>query len=150
VNYFTSHSTGKAVDGDLATCWHSTRDIRSGDFYAIDLLQIKTNITFTLTVAHTSILQKKLAVSVSFDGLWWISYRSLKGIYTKTTNKTTEKQLFTILFSSDEFTLGFQSFRYIAFKAVDNFDHRFQVCELEIVSKKKMNDIFRGFQKLNT
>ncbi len=145
IEYIVSHNTWKAIDGDFATCWHATRAIRSNDFFAIDFLRIKTNVTFTLSVAHSYKLQTNLDVSISFDGLKWISYQSKKGIYTKT-NKTSHHQLYTTFFNSDQFARGFESFRYISFKAVDDSNNRFQVCEVQIIPQKKINDVLRDFQ----
>ncbi|UJR32727.1 hypothetical protein I4U23_020186 [Adineta vaga] len=127
VRYFTSHSPLKAVDRNLKTCWHSTRMLRSDDFYAIDFLHIQTNISFLLYVNHSLELQKNLVISISFDGLWWISYRSQNGIYTKTSKDTGQVQLHMILFSSDRFNPGFQSFRYIKFQTLNQSHDRFQV-----------------------
>jgi hypothetical protein len=148
VIYFTSHSTSHAVDGALSTCWRTNRPIHSDDFFAIDFLRAQTNITFILTVAHSSILQRSLDMRISFDGVWWISYRSLKGIFIKT-NGTSQEGLQSILFDSIQFTLGFQSFRYISFKTTNSSDQRFQVCEIKIVSKKNIANIMPDFRPLN-
>jgi hypothetical protein len=118
------------------------------DFFAIDFLRAQTNITFILTVAHSSILQRSLDMRISFDGVWWISYRSLKGIFIKT-NGTSQEGLQSILFDSIQFTLGFQSFRYISFKTINSSDQRFQVCEIKIVSKKNIANIMPDFRPLN-
>jgi hypothetical protein len=149
VTYFTSHSTWRAVDGALSTCWRTNRAIHSDDFFAIDFLRAQTNITFILTVAHSSVLQRNLDIRISFDGIWWISYRSLKGIFIKT-NNTSQEGLHSVLFDSSQFTLGFQSFRYISFKTTNNSDQRFQVCEIQIVSKNNMVKIMSNFRPLNT
>ncbi|CAF1105115.1 unnamed protein product [Adineta ricciae] len=127
VQYFTSHSTLMAVDRDPTTCWHSTRTIRSDDFYAIDFLYIQTNITFLLYVNHKTELQKNLDVSISTNGLWWLSYRSYNGIYTKMTNHRSGQQVYTILFSASQFNPGFQSFRYIKFQTSVESNDRFQL-----------------------
>ncbi len=148
-NYFSHHTTSKSVDGDLSTCWHAHREIHSNDFYAIDFLSIQNNITFTIAVAHSSRLQTNLDVRISFDGLRWLSYRSKNGIYSKR-NRTLEEYLHTFLFNSNEFNLGYRSFRYISFNAIEDWDHHFQVCEIEIISKKKMTSIMRDFVQLKT
>jgi hypothetical protein len=148
VVYFTSHSTLNAVDGALSTCWRTNRAIHSDDFFVIDFLRAQTNITFILTVAHSSILQRSLDMRISFDGVWWISYRSLKGIFIKT-DGTSQEGLQSILFDSIQFTLGFQSFRYISFKTINSSDQRFQVCEIKIVSKKNIANIMPDFRPLN-
>ncbi|CAF1123103.1 unnamed protein product [Adineta ricciae] len=132
VQYFTSHSTLMAIDGDPTTCWHSTRTIRSNDFYAIDFLYIQTNITFLLHVNHRTMLQKDLDVSISTNGLWWISYRSYNGIYTKMTNHRSGQQVYTILFSASQFNPGFRSFRYIKFQTSAESNDRFQT-SIEVV-----------------
>jgi hypothetical protein len=147
VTYFTSHSTSNAVDGVVSTCWRTNRPIHSGDFFAIDFLRAQTNITFILTVAHSSILQRNLDMRISFDGVWWISYRSLKGIFIKM-NGTSQEGLHSTLFDSIQFTPGFQSFRYISFKTINTSDQRFQVCEIKIVSKKNIANIMPDFQPL--
>jgi hypothetical protein len=85
---------------------------------------------------------------MSLDGIRWISYPSQKGIYTKM-NKHPPPYLFTVLFSSDQFAHGFESFRYITFNATENFNDRFQVCEFHIISKEEFNDAVNDFQPLN-
>jgi len=148
VKYFLAHSTWKTVDGDLSTCWYANRDIYPNDFFAIDFLYIKTNVIFKLAVAHSQRLQKNLDISISFDGLLWFSYRSQNGIYTKT-NRTLEQHLHTYLFDSGEFSSGFKSFRYISFKAIEQSDRRFQICEVQIVSTNNITNIKRDFHRLN-
>ncbi len=148
VTYFTSHTTWKAVDSDLSTCWQTNRAIRAGDFFAIDFLRAQTNITFILNVAHSSVLQENLDISISFDGIWWISYRSLRGIFIKR-KQTSQKELYIILFDSAQFAPGFESFRYISFKAIEYSDLRFQVCEVQIVSKETITNIQRDFHGLD-
>ena len=149
VKYFVHHTTSKSVDGDLSTCWYALREIHSNDFYAIDFLSIQHNVTFTVAVAHSSRLQTNLDVSISFDGLRWASYRSKNGIYRKM-NRTSEEYLHTFLFNSNEFNLGFQSFRYISFKAIEDWDQHFQVCEIEMISKTKMISLMPNFAQLKT
>jgi len=136
-NYFSLHSTWKTADGDLSTCWHANRNIHADDFFAIDFLYIRTNVIFTLAVAHSPRLQNTLDVSISFDDLRWLSYRSQNGIFIKK-NRTSEQHLHTFLFDSAQFNPGFRSFRYISFKAIEDSDHHFQVCEIQIVSKKNI------------
>jgi hypothetical protein len=148
VTYFCSHSTLKAVDSDLSTCWHPNRAIQPGDFFAVDFLYAQTNVTFTLTVTHSVILQRSLDLSISFDGLWWLSYRSYRGIFTKK-NQTLSPQFYSILFDSTQFAPGFESFRYISFKTLSSSKHRFQVCEVQMVSKKNIDDIMHDFQPLD-
>jgi len=148
VKYFLVHSTWKTIDDDLSTCWYTNRDVYPNDFFAIDFLCIKTNVIFKLAVAHSPRLQKNLDISISFDGLLWFSYRSQNGIYTKT-NRTLEQHLHTYLFDSGEFNSGFKSFRYISFKAIEYSDRRFQICEVQIVSKQNITNIKRDFHRLN-
>ncbi len=147
VRYFLHHTTWKSVDGDLSTCWHSHRELRANDFYAIDFLFIQNNVTFTMAVAHSARLQINLDVRVSFDGLRWLSYQSKNGIYRKQ-NRTLEEHLHTYLFNSNEFNPGFRSFRYISFKAIEEWDYHFQVCEIEIISKKAMAGVMKDFDRL--
>jgi hypothetical protein len=149
VNYFLHHTTSKSVDGDLLSCWYTHREIHSNDFYAIDFLSIQNNITFTVAIAHSPRLQTNLDVRISFDGLRWLSYQSKNGIYRKN-NRIFEEFLHTFLFNSDEFNLGYRSFRYISFNAIEDWDHHFRVCEIEIISKKKMTSIMRDFEQLKT
>ncbi len=149
VKYFSHHTTWKSVDGDISTCWYALRGIHSNDFYAIDFLSIQTNVTFTIAVAHSSRLQRNLDISISLDGLQWLSYQSKNGIYRKK-NRTLEEYLHTFLFDSNEFNLGFRSFRYISFKAMEDSDHHFHVCEIEIISKKKMISLMLNFAQLKT
>jgi len=144
VKYFTLHSTLKAVDNDLSSCWHGSREIHSNDFFAIDFLYIQTNVTFTLAVTHSTQLQKSLDVSISFDGLQWISYRSLNGIYTKR-NYESKQYLHSYLFDSSKFNPGFRSFRYISFKAIEDSGDHFEVCEIQTITKANIFSIILDF-----
>ena len=138
--------TLKAVDGDLKTCWHTHREIRSNDFFAIDFLSIQTTVMFTIVVGHSPLLQSALQVEMSFDGVLWTTYESTNGIYKKT-NRTLEQHLYTYLFDSSEFSIRFRSFRYISFKAKKNWETQFQVCEVEIISKERTANIKLEFEK---
>ena len=142
--HFRANGTFKAVDNDLKTCWRTSREIQSNDFYAIDFLSIQNSVTFVITVAHSLRLQTNLDVLISFDGLFWVSYRSTNGIYRKKT-RTSDEQGHTFLFDSSQFNVGFQSFRYISFKTFQNVDDRFQVCEIETIFKEKVQDIITDF-----
>lgn len=146
--YFSLHSTWKTGDSDLSTCWYASREIRSDDFFAIDFLYIQKNIKFIVAVAHSPQIQKNLDISISFNGLQWLSYGSLNGIYTKI-NRTLEEHLHTFLFDSAKFKMGFNAFRYISFKAIEHSDHHFQVCEIQIVSRSDIINIKRDFHGLN-
>lgn len=134
-----SHDTWRAVDGDLSTCWQSSRDIQSKDFFAIDFLRAQANITFLLTVKHSSALQRNLVVSISFDGRWWLPYRSLRGISVQN-NRKSQNDFSNILFDASQFALGFRSFRYISFKTMNSSNQRFEVCEIELISQENLID----------
>ena len=146
VKHFRNHSTLRAVDYNLKTCWHTHRNIQSNEFFAIDFLSIQSTMMFIITVAHSSRLQSQLDVRVSFDGLFWVSYRSTNGVYRRK-NRTLEGDRYAYLFDSNEFNIGFRSFRYISFNALKNFDVQFQVCEIEIVSKDNLSRIKLDFEK---
>lgn len=147
VRHFTARSTAAAVDGDLLTCWRPHRDLQIDDFFAIDFLRAQTNITFILTVEHGSIFHSHLEMSISFDGLWWIPYRSTKGLSLKKTQSTSPQQQ-TYLVDAAHFSLGFSSFRYIKYKTSNISEHRFEVCELRLITKDKIDPIRTQFQPL--
>jgi hypothetical protein len=147
VKYFTQHSTWIILDGDVTTCWYTNRAIHSGDFFAIDFLRIRTNVTFTLAIAHSPLIQRDLDIRISFDGLRWLSYRSLNGIFTKK-NRTLEQHVHTYLFISGQFNPGFQSFRYISFRALNDSDHRFQICEIQRISTKSIANLRHNYHRL--
>lgn len=135
VSLFKSHTTIKAVDNNSQTCWRSGRNARHGEFFAIDFLQIRTNLSFTLTIQHSQELQNSLDMNLSLDGFCWATYRSMKGVTMKRLPSTLNQQQFTILFNSSEFHSGFQSFRYFAFNASrKSYSDEFQVCEVQIVT----------------
>lgn len=135
VSYFISHTTFKAVDNDTKTCWNTGRHVRKGDFFAIDFLYIRTNLSFVLTIGHTYELQSSLDINFSLDGLWWITYPSLKGITIKLQNSTSNKRQYTIIFNSTQFNAGFHSFRYIAFNSSEiSQDETFRVCDVVIMN----------------
>jgi hypothetical protein len=133
-DYYVSHNTFNAVDNDPNTCWRTHRPINVGEFFAIDFLQVQTNITFELTVAHSFELQHGLIVSVSLNGRWWISYRSIKGIYTQH-NRNSHRNIHKMLFDTAQFNLGFESFRYIAFNMSKNSSEHFHVCDVRLIRK---------------
>ena len=140
ISHIIDYTTLQAVDSDLKTCWHTHREIRSNDFFAIDFLSIQTTVMFTLAVGHSALLQSSLEVEVSFDGVLWTRYQSINGIYTKT-NRTVEQRIHTYLFDSSEFDIGFRSFRYISFRAKKDWNNRFEVCKVETVSKERITHI---------
>ena len=147
VKYYVKYSTSNVADGDLSTCWHANRAIHSGDFFAIDFLSIQTSIIFTLAFAHSPVLQRNLDVSISLDGLRWISYRSLKGIFKKT-NRAQKRHLNTFLFYSNIFNPGFQSFRYLSFKSIKPSDNHFRVCEIQTISERKVISVMVDYEQL--
>ena len=147
VRHFTARSTSAAVDGDLLTCWRPHRDLRIDDFFAIDFLRAQTNVSFILTVKHGFIFHSHLELSISFDGLWWIPYRSSKGLSINKNASTTPQQQ-TYLVDAAHFSLGFASFRYIKYKTRNISEHRFEVCELRLITKDKINQVRTEFQPL--
>ena len=127
-----SYSTFDAVDNDSDTCWRTHQSLQLGEFFAIDFLQIQTNITFELTVAHSLALQKSLIMSVSLNGYWWIPYRSTNGIHVQCDSNghfITHK----ILFNTARFNLGFKSFRYVAFNTSKISMENIAVCDFKLI-----------------
>lgn len=146
--YFSSHSSWKAVDTDLSTCWYAPRDLREGDFFALDFLRVERDVRFTLAVTHSSIMQMTLDVGISFDGVHWISYRTLQGRFIKE-NRSSEDYLHTYLFDAAQFPSGFNSFRYLRFQAIEASDHRFQICEIQKITKAMMKRSMQLFRPWN-
>ena len=137
VAFFQSHSTSKAVDNDRETCWRTGRNVRRGDFFAIDFQRIRTNLSFTITVAHSIILQDDLDLNLSYDGLQWITYRSLKGISSTRHAYFFTEEKHSLKFNAAQFTTGFRSFRYIAFNASQvSLMSELKVCDVTIVTEK--------------
>ncbi|CAF4460985.1 unnamed protein product, partial [Rotaria sp. Silwood2] len=136
VSFFWSHSTVKAVDNDPKTCWRPGRNVSQGEFFALDFLYIRTNLSFSLTIGHAWKIQKNIDINLSFDGLWWITYRTTKGITIKSHNSTLNEQQCVIIFNSTEFNAGFHSFRFIAFNSsrISSLGE-FQVCDVKIIAK---------------
>ncbi|CAF1408199.1 unnamed protein product [Rotaria sordida] len=143
VSFFSAHTTLKAVDDDPKTCWRSGRNIRQGEFFAIDFLYIRTNLSFSLTIGHTWKLQKNIDMNLSFDGLWWLAYRALKGITIKSQNSTLNEQRYVIVFNSTQFNAGFHSFRFIAFNAsrISSLGE-FQVCDVKIITNNTITTLY--------
>ncbi|CAF1004814.1 unnamed protein product [Rotaria magnacalcarata] len=135
VSFFVSHTTLNAVDNDPKTCWRPGRNVHRGEFFAIDFLYIRTNLSFSITIAHGQELQNSLDLNLSFDGVWWIAYRSLNGITIRHQNLTSNIEQYKIVFNSTEFNTGFHSFRYIAFNAskLSPWDE-FQVCDVQTMA----------------
>ena len=148
VRQFSVQSTSAAVDGDPLTCWRPHRDLLVDDFFAIDFLRAQSNVSFILSVDHGSVFQSHLEMSISFDGLWWILYRSTKGIFRQ--KFLFPRHLQTYLVDAAQFTLGFSSFRYIKYKTKIPSEHRFEVCELQLITNDKIDQIRTQFRPLNT
>lgn len=138
--------TLKAVDGDLKTCWHTHREIKSNDFFAIDFLSIQSTVMFTIAVGHSPVLQSSLQVEISLDGVLWSTYESRNGIYMKT-NRAAEQRINTYLVDSSELSVRFRAFRYISFKVTRDWNHRFEVCEVEIIPKERAANVKLEFEK---
>ena len=138
IRHFHSYGTVKAVDSDTSTCWHTHRNIRPGDFFAVDFLRIHTNITFSLIVAHNLTMQTSLETSISLDGLWWLPYGSLQGI-TFANITPSDPNLQTILLDSAQFALGFQSYRHISFRALRHSESILNVCEIKLLANLSGN-----------
>ncbi|CAF1016228.1 unnamed protein product [Adineta steineri] len=135
VSFFASHTTLKAVDNNPSTCWRIGRNTRQGEFFAMDFLYIRTNLSFALIIGHTRELQNNIDMNLSVDGLWWITYPSMNGITIRSQNSTLNKQQYMIIFNSSQFNLGFRSFRYVAFNASRiSYLEEFQVCDVKIIS----------------
>jgi hypothetical protein len=125
------------VDNDPKTCWRPGRNVHRGEFFTIDFLYIRTNLSFSITIAHGQELQNSLDLNLSFDGLWWITYRSLNGITIRNQNLTSNIQQYKIVFNSTEFNVGFRSFRYIAFNATKLSPWgELQVCDVQTIAMK--------------
>lgn len=145
--HFTTNSTWKAIDDDLSSCWITNQNIEPDDFFAIDFLCIETGVVFKMDVTHSTKLQEGLDIGISFDGLRWLSYPRQNGIYRRI-NETPQPQINTYLFDSNEFNLGFTSFRYISFKATEQSDQRFQVCDIRIIPEQGIQNSKHGFHQL--
>jgi hypothetical protein len=112
--------------------------VKKGDFFAIDLLSILSDITFTLIVGHSQKLQHSLDVRISFDGVWWISHQSLKGTFLHDDNMSAT-EFHRLVVQSRQFSPELQSFRYIAFNATYAFAESFQICDIQIIINVKTN-----------
>lgn len=146
VKHFSEHGTLKVVDRHVSTCWTNHRDIRPNDFFAIDFLDIQSGVIFTIHLTNNTQILEKTDIGISLDGIRWLFYKSLNGIYRKI-DKTTQQ--YTYIFDSNEFNQGFQSFRYFSFNIKEKSDCRFEVCEIEIISKTNIKNIKHNYQKLN-
>ncbi|CAF3805596.1 unnamed protein product, partial [Rotaria sp. Silwood1] len=135
IAFFYSHTTLKAVDNDPKTCWRPGRNVRQGEYFAMDFLYIRTNLSFSVTIGHSLKIQKNVDINLSFDGLWWITYRAIKGITIKSHNSISNHQQYVIIFNSTEFNSGFHSFRFIAFNTsrVSSLGE-FQICDVKIIT----------------
>ncbi len=130
--HFVIYNTLKAVDQHEITCWRPNRLVRKGDFFAIDFLRIQSNIIFALVIGHSQKLQSRLDVCISFDGIWWISYESLEGIFINATGLSTAGS-YRLIIDSRRFPSELQSFRYIAFNATNDFHEVYQVCDVRMI-----------------
>ncbi|CAF4794092.1 unnamed protein product, partial [Rotaria sp. Silwood1] len=116
-------------------CWRPGRNVRQGEYFAMDFLYIRTNLSFSVTIGHSLKIQKNVDINLSFDGLWWITYRAIKGITIKSHNSISNHQQYVIIFNSTEFNSGFHSFRFIAFNTsrVSSLGE-FQICDVKIIT----------------
>jgi len=130
--HFASYNTLKAVDGNGETCWRPLGTVKKGDFFAVDFLRIQSDITFALVIGHSWKLQQSLDVRVSFDGVLWISHRSLKGTLVDNDESSTPN-FHRLVVQSRQFSPELRSFRYIAFNATYAFAEPFQVCDIRTV-----------------
>jgi len=134
--HFHLHNTLKAVDNDQNTCWQPLERLKKGDFFAIDFLRIQPNNTVTLIIGHSQKLQNSLDIRISFDGIWWISYRLSKGISIDN-NEVSTKTYYRLIIDSRQFPSEFQTFRYIAFNSTDSFYETFKICDIRIIKSVK-------------
>ncbi|CAF3436699.1 unnamed protein product, partial [Rotaria socialis] len=80
-------------------------------------------------------LQNSLDLNLSFDGVWWIAYRSFNGITIRNQNLTSNIQQYKIVFNATEFNTGFHSFRYIVFNSSKLSPWgEFQVCDVQMMA----------------
>ncbi|CAF4221374.1 unnamed protein product, partial [Adineta steineri] len=142
VSFFHLHTTLKAVDNNPSTCWRIGRNTRQGEFFAMDFLYIRTNLSFALIIGHTRELQNNIDMNLSFDGLLWIKYPSKKGITIRSQNSTSNKEQYKIIFNSTQFNLGFRSFRYVAFNASRiSYLEELQVCDVKIITSTNIKTL---------
>ncbi|CAF1658023.1 unnamed protein product [Rotaria magnacalcarata] len=135
LQYLQMYLKNNSIDNDPKTCWRPGRNVHRGEFFAIDFLYIRTNLSFSITIAHGQELQNSLDLNLSFDGVWWIAYRSLNGITIRHQNLTSNIEQYKIVFNSTEFNTGFHSFRYIAFNASKLSPWgEFQVCDVQTIA----------------
>ncbi|CAF0966015.1 unnamed protein product [Adineta steineri] len=142
ISFFASHTTLSAVDNKPSTCWRIGRNTRQGEFFAMDFLYIRTNLSFALIVGHTRELQNNIDMNLSFDGLLWTTYPSKKGITIRSQNSTSNKEQYKIIFNSSQFNLGFRSFRYVAFNASKiSYLEELQVCDVKIITSTNITTL---------
>ena len=122
----------KAVDNDSSTCWYSAQAVRHGEYFGIDLLQVRTNITLELILAHAVEFQKSLVMSLSLDKKWWMPYRSTNGIHFHDVSDSQLRDKYKMVLDASEFNLGFRSFRYIAFNRSSDSLAYFHVCNVQL------------------
>lgn len=137
VNYFCTHATLRAVDQIPSTCWTHPKPVGIGQFFAIDLLRIRSNITLLITVKHDRSLYEKLELSVSLNGIWWMPYRSLNGIFIQKKSRFWSTNYNSYLINSSKFNHGFSTFRYMKYEAIKETDLAFDVCEIKLIDNEK-------------
>jgi hypothetical protein len=71
-------------------------------------------------------------VRVSFDGVLWLSHRSVKGTLVNN-HELSNPDFHRFVVESRQFSPEFRSFRYIAFNASYTFAEPFQVCDIRII-----------------
>ena len=135
--HFIAHNALKAVDNDKQTCWRPKGLVKKGEFFAIDILRIQTNIVFLLTLGHSRKIQSSLNMQVSFDGIQWISHRSFQRISTNV-HRMSNTTFYRLIIDSRKFPLELQSFRYVAFNAKRTLTEPFQVCDIQILNNSSI------------
>ena len=112
--------------------------MKTGDFFAIDFLRIRNNISFSLIIGHSGKLQDSLDMQISFDGVWWISHQLLRSTFIEI-RRTPSRNFHRIVIDAKQFSLGLQSFRYVSFNATRNLTDAFQVCDIQLINNLHIN-----------
>ena len=134
--HFLSYNVLKAVDSGGRTCWRPLGNVKKGDFFAIDLLHIQTDVTVALIIRHSWKLQKSLDLRVSFDGLLWFSHPSSQSMYVKD-NTLSSPDFQRLILKSTSFSPELRTFRYLAFNATYAFPESFQICDVRIIKNSQ-------------
>ena len=71
--HFEKHHTLQALDHSNETCWCPNRTVHQGDYFAIDLLRIQSNVTLSIVLGSNLTLTQNIDVRISFDGVQWQS-----------------------------------------------------------------------------